>query len=329
MDNAVKSQLQSVRFGDVQTFKNIAIVPLITPVDGTFQYLTLGDALANSVIAITEISAEGSVPDLMVVNRARTPILLIDGEELKGAKQNRVLNSSVLLKELSETKIPVSCTEQGRWAYTSQAFADSGNVMSHKARARKTSSVHRSLAMYGAPASDQGEVWDEVSQLQAKACCMSPTSAMSDVFKAREENLRQCEDVFKPVPNQVGLIAFIDGNPAGADIVSLTAAYGKLHPKLVRSYALEGLLDPKLDTPGVQTIGARARQFLVGIDTTEEREFPSVGYGTDYRFKGKALAGTALVHENEVIHAVFFHLGGLEQPERMASHRPRRRRFIE
>ena len=91
--------------------------------------------------------------------------------------------------------------------------------------------------------SNQGEVWDGIAELQDKACAPSPTSAMSDVYKAREEDLRKCDEIFKPVANQVGLLAFIGGKPAGADMVSLTSAYAKLHPKLVRSYALEGLLD--------------------------------------------------------------------------------------
>jgi len=44
------------------------------------------------------------------------------------------------------------------------------------------------------------------------------------------------------VPNQIGLLAFISGVPAGMDLVSLNAAYATLHPKLVRIYTLEGLL---------------------------------------------------------------------------------------
>ncbi|HOX59719.1 MAG TPA: hypothetical protein P5205_21515 [Candidatus Paceibacterota bacterium] len=249
MESVVQSRLQSVQFGEAQTYKNITILPLIAPADGTFQYRTLGEALATWDIAITEVSAAGSVPDLLVVNRANKPVLLIDGEELAGAKQNRVLNTSILIKEVSETKIPVSCTEQGRWSYASQAFAESGHVMAYKSRSKKTRSVHQSLESCGAPKSDQGEVWNGVAELQLKACCMSPTSAMSDVYKARDEDLRKCDEIFKPVANQVGLLAFIGGKPAGADIVSLTSAYARLHPKLVRSYTLEGLLDSPPSPP--------------------------------------------------------------------------------
>ena len=38
MENAVKSRLQTVQLGEAQTYKNIAILPLIAPADGTFQY---------------------------------------------------------------------------------------------------------------------------------------------------------------------------------------------------------------------------------------------------------------------------------------------------
>ena len=73
MENVVQTRLQSVQFGEAQTYKNITILPLIAPADGTFQYRTLGEALATWDIAITEVSAAGSVPDLMVVNRANKP----------------------------------------------------------------------------------------------------------------------------------------------------------------------------------------------------------------------------------------------------------------
>jgi hypothetical protein len=329
LENAVKSRLQSVKLGEPQTYKNIAIVPLIAPADGTFQYRTLGEALAAGDLVITEISANGSVPELLVVNRDNKPVLLIDGEELAGAKQNRVLNTSILLKEASETKIPVSCTEQGRWSHTSKAFSESGNVMAYKSRSKKTRSVHSSLESCGAHMSAQGEVWEGIAELQAKACAPSLTSAMNDVFKAREEDLRHCDEIFKPVTNQIGLLAIIDGQPAGVDMISLTSAYARIHPKLVRSYALEGLLESKQQAPAPDAIVTQARKFLEEITAADERQFPSIGHGTDHRFKSKILAGTALVHEKEVIHAALFRLDETEQSERMAPYRARRRHVYE
>ena len=60
----------------------------------TLAYGTLAEALRYGVIVVTEVNAGGSIPDLKVINNADSSVLLLDGEELKGAKQNRVLNAS-------------------------------------------------------------------------------------------------------------------------------------------------------------------------------------------------------------------------------------------
>jgi len=305
-------------------------LPLIAP-DGSFGCRTRSEALATADITITEVSASGSVPELLVVNRGKTPVLLIDGEELAGGKQNRVLNNSILLKESSETRIPVSCTEQGRWSYASPSFASSGNVMAPKARAMKSRSVSRSLDASVSYLSDQGEVWNEISELSAKACFHSPTSAMNDVFKAREDDLHRCVEVFHSVPCQIGLVDFTAARLAGFDLVSLDSAYATIHSRLIRSYALESLLmSPGPDTSG-QDFASMANSFMHQVAATGERRFPSVGYGFDSRYRGEALAGAALVHTDEVIHSAFFQLDTTRpaDTDHMDSLRNRRRYYRE
>ena len=328
MENVINSRLQSVRFAPVQKFRNISVLPLLAP-DGAFEYRTLGVALASSDIAITEVSASGSVPELLVVNRGATHVLLLDGEELAGAKQNRVLNTSILLAPKSETRIPVSCTEQGRWSYASPAFAESGNVMAQKLRALKSRSVSQSLQTSASYHSDQGEVWHGIAELQSKAGHHSPTSAMHDVFKSREHDFRQCVESFPCLPGQVGLFVLIDGSPVGLDLVSLGGAYVQLHSKLVRSYALESLLESTNAQPSVTDPAERASEFLHRIGAVTEQRFPSVGCGLDCRHRGAGLAGSALLHENEVIHAAWFRLDppGHAAPDPMASFLARRRRY--
>ncbi len=55
------------------------------------EYLTLDEALAAKTATVTEVSESGSVPELYFQNEGDLPVLLLDGEELVGAKQNRVL----------------------------------------------------------------------------------------------------------------------------------------------------------------------------------------------------------------------------------------------
>ena len=42
------------------------------------------------------------------------PVLLLDGDEPVGAKQNRVLNLTILAPPMAEIRIPVVCIEQAR-----------------------------------------------------------------------------------------------------------------------------------------------------------------------------------------------------------------------
>jgi hypothetical protein len=323
MERTLKSRLQSIRFGEVQAYKNLAGVPLLSPTEGGLKYLTLSEALESWNIAVTEASAGGTMPELLVVNRGDQPVLLIDGEELSGAKQNRGLATSILLKECSKTRIPVCSTEQGRRAHTSGAFQESGNIMARTTRARKARSVTASLAASASFRPDQSEVWDGIAELQSKACAPSPTSAMSDVFKAHAEGLHACAQSFPLLFNQIGLLAIIDGKAAGLDLLSLSAAYAKLHPKLIRSYALETLLEPQGKPITHNQALDRTHAFLDDIQTAQPTPFPSIGYGTDLRFQAKGLIGTALIHENEIIHSAFFRLDEQDKPAKTASLRHR------
>ena len=329
METEVGRRLQSVELGPPQEYKSIVVLPMLCPEKGKCNYLTLGEALNEQSISVTEVSDAVVVPFLLVMNRGRLPVLLVDGEELAGAKQNRVLNTSILVKEGSKAKVPVSCTEHGRWSYASAAFEQSGNLMAHKMRARKARSVSESLLREASYESNQDQVWDDIQELQAKANAQSPTSAMKDVFGSREEELSNCDKAFQCVPGQVGLLVLINGRPVGLDWLSLESAYKRLHTKLVRSYALEALLEAGPSKVKTATWAIKAQAFLREIVASKETRFPSVGYGTDRRFTGKALGGTALVHADEVIHAAFFRL--LEEPsiEGMASLHKRRRRFCE
>lgn len=142
MDPVISSVLSKLEFGEMQVFRNMGILPLFAPADHGPEYICLGDALKQGILTITEIHEGGSVPELKVIHKGTIPALLLDGEELAGAKQNKVLNTTILVKENSETVIPVSCTEHGRWAYATKEFSESGTIMNRKVRREKVSSAH-------------------------------------------------------------------------------------------------------------------------------------------------------------------------------------------
>lgn len=322
MDKEIKKYILSFEFGNLKHFKNMGVIPLITSLNDAPEYLTLREALDKQVLIISEVSHEGSVPELKVTNKAEIPVLLLDGEELAGAKQNRVLNTTILLKEKSETIIPVSCTEQRRWAYTSKELSDSGTVMIPKLRGMKARSVSNTLADSQQFRSDQGTVWTGIDEMSAEADAHSQTGAMKDVFEAKISDLDEYLKAFTCVSHQRGLFTFIDEEVVGFDFLSLESAYTLLHPKLVKSYAMEALLQKKPRTKEPNT--EKAKEFIEETMKCNEKKYESVGKGWDYRFEGERIVGSALKFGKKVIHMAFFRIAESEKAGKIAGYRRRR-----
>ena len=95
----------------------MTLFELLRPQNGGPEYITLREAIERGVFTVTEVSEGGSVPELMVANKGDVAVLLLDGEEVRGAKQNRILNTTILVGPKSTIKVPVSCVEHGRWSY--------------------------------------------------------------------------------------------------------------------------------------------------------------------------------------------------------------------
>ncbi len=120
--DAIQTFLGTLKQGGKQSHLKMTLIPLLASDAGEPDYLILEETLGQGVVEIAEVSQGGSVPDLKLVNKSPSKLLVVDGEELVGAKQNRIVNATFLIASLTEITIPVSCVEQGRWAYRSQYF---------------------------------------------------------------------------------------------------------------------------------------------------------------------------------------------------------------
>ena len=106
--------LPRVRVGNPIRHEALTAFPLYAEGEGAVDYLLSDEAIAAGSVVVEVVSESGSVPNLRVDNRGDSRVLFLEGEELRGAKQNRVLNTSVLVAAHSQVMIPVSCVEQGR-----------------------------------------------------------------------------------------------------------------------------------------------------------------------------------------------------------------------
>lgn len=141
----IKDFLEIVKFARAQVCQNLVLFPLLAPESGEPDYLTLEEALGQEAVVITEVSEGGQVPELKLVNHSDSKILILDGEELKGAKQNRIVNATFLIGPKSEMVIPVSCVEHGRWDYKSREFDSGEKIMHYSLRREHQREVSKNL----------------------------------------------------------------------------------------------------------------------------------------------------------------------------------------
>ncbi|MCC7550817.1 MAG: hypothetical protein KO316_04825 [Methanobacterium sp.] len=313
MDELIADYIHEMELGKIQEYKGMSVFPLYISGDESL-YITLKEALDDDLITVTEVDESGLVPELKVINRANIPVLLLDGEELEGAKQNRVLNTSILLKENSETIVPVSCTEQGRWSYNSLNFQESGNIATHRVRRTKAASVYGSLKVQEEFRSDQRAVWNEIDDVSRDAQVNSQTRAMQDVYQARSADLDEYQRYFPVFEGQNGLLVMVNGEVMGLDILSSSQAYFILHRKLLKSYALEAILR---EGEGEGNFNGRdkAKSFLDEVQLSMDEKHPSIGYGWDHRLEGPSVVGSSLTYNDQVIHTVFFSKVGREKED--------------
>ena len=141
----IKETLKRIAVGHPRTFAGLSVYPLTGGTVGSPRYTILDEALRAGTARVTETSESGSVPELAFHNDGDPPVLVLDGEELAGAKQNRIVNLTILVPGKTKVVIPVSCVEAGRWASMSDEFASTEQVMYARARKGKFAGVSASI----------------------------------------------------------------------------------------------------------------------------------------------------------------------------------------
>ena len=265
-------------------------------------YLTLDEALAAGRARVTEVSAQGSVPELRFVNLGDQPILLIDGEELSGAKQNRVLTVTILVAPKTELVIPVSCVEAGRWAGAGE-FRSAPHVMYATGRAEKARSVSFSMSTLGTRRSDQSAVWQSIARLAEREGVRSRTSRLEDVYLARGDKIGAYVDELPAADGQLGAMFALGGKIRGIEAFDHPATLRKVLPKLVRSWAMDALT---VGHEGAAPQDAEVERRLGELASLSQSEHPAVGLGREVRFESPQVTGAALLHEGRVVHLCAF-----------------------
>ncbi len=321
MPRIIDSYLLEMEIGEPQVAGELAVFPLRSKQNPGPEYITLPEALESGQLTITEVSGSGSVPELKAVNQGEKAVLMVDGEELVGARQNRVLNTTIWVAPGVSLVIPVSCVERNRWSSLHHPMEKSEHLMACFMRQRKVQSVNKNLEKGAGFRSNQHEVWQEVEKASYLLNVKSPTAAMRDIYENQKAELENYLKAFHLIPDQKGLLVFFAGKPMGCDFLSREKAFASLFQKLLTSYILEAMIagqdkkarsqkakrqshkvNRKSARPAASPGLKKARNFFIEAAKSKEKRYEAIGSGVSCRYHHQDLVGASLEIDNSIPH---------------------------
>nr|WP_294999604.1 DUF6569 family protein [uncultured Methanobrevibacter sp.] len=275
-----------------QVHENITIIPLKTE-RIYIDLLTLKKGLELGLVEVKECDTS-QVNTVIVKNHSVTPLILIDGEEIIGGDQNRIVNSTILIDAESEMKIPVSCSEKHRWTFKSE-FKQSDYIANYKTRRAKEYASRVSSSF-------QDVIWSSIDSLEMEQDFASPTSAMDGSYENIKAAHNQIIKQFKIIDGQTGVLIMVDGQITGFELFLNSEIYREFHEKILKSY----LIDSKIKNTQF-TINIEAAQEVIdnACDSSFEKKNIS-GIESAYAFENEAGLGTLYLFKDKIVHWSYF-----------------------
>ena len=280
----------SIELLDSQKYENVEAIPIKSDYFGKKDFLTLKKGYEMGLVEIKELE-NSTVNTVLCKNDSVAPLILIDGDEITGAMQNRIINDTLLIPAKSTINIPVSCTEHGRWhtkgeGAESRTFKPSLYSANHSTRSRKSRAV-----------------WDSISEFESRSNFKSMTSALNDSYENLKDKQNDYLSKFHIEDGQNGVIFIVNGEVKGLELFYNHSIYKEYHEKLCRSYIIEAIVEKK----SVDNIDRlKLMKVLENISQSEFKSKKSIGLGDNLKFSNDFGSGSGLVWEDELIHMTFF-----------------------
>ena len=287
-----------LRVGPPQIAGTLTLFPIFGDGAG-LDYLTLAEAQQANAVKITELTGRSTVSLLAVKNAGVLPVLIIDGDILLGLKQDRVLNTTILVPAQSTLEIPVSCVEAGRWQPRSPTAQRSDFSVSPGVRAAKLKAMIGRARSSGKFDSDQLAVWSEVEKYALSLGVRSETNAYSDIVRQRRPQIEERLAQLKPADGQSGVLAAVAGRPVSFDLFDKASTLARLWQGLIGSYVTESLASPASEA-SIDVEAASA--WIRSLSSGEASVHPAVGMGEAALITAAGHDLSALVVDSVPIH---------------------------
>ena len=284
-------KIPDIRVGEPTVCGGVAVFPLFSErslfgVD----YILADEAMQHGTLAVTEVSEEGMVGTLLAANEGDQPVLFVEGEELTGAKQNRVLGESVLIPAKTRTRIPVCCVQRGKWAYSTRQF---------KAGSCCPPTLRHLLkqGMPGRPFDSQAAVWREICRKHWATGTHSEKENLSDALDTHRGAVDALRRALPYVEGASGLAIAI-GAIVSVDVFDLSTC------RRVWGRFVEGLVLDALEVGATDRLadGKDISVRLYRMSSVRWEQVPTVGLGEAFRAQDEGALATALVLDGALVH---------------------------
>lgn len=209
--------------------------------------ITLQEAMERKLFVVYETS---NVNELEVENLSKEfEVFIQSGDIVKGGKQDRVLAVSIIIPVRSgRVRIESFCVESGRW--TKRGQEDSTKFNSSNDRI-----VTKDLKIAANGARSQQEVWDKVSDAQARLGRSVGGSVAADdsrsslqlslenkkVVATIDEYVQKLSGVINGKSDVIGYAFAINGRINSADVYVSNALFKKVWGKMLKASATEAV----------------------------------------------------------------------------------------
>ncbi len=295
--------IPKIRVGKPVRHKSLSVFPLfndeLDSESGSLEYLLSGEALANDSVVVEEIDESGSVPELVVDNRSNHRVLFIEGEELIGAKQNRILNTTILIDARSRIKVPVSCVEQGRWHYRSKRFSSAGSHSPAKLRYALKKSVSDSIKEQKGHQSDQSKVWEKVGEIHAEHGSGKPNEALFAAFDSRKDQRQDFSQRIKYIEGASGLATAVGKQVVAVDLFDKPETCEKVWDRLLSGPVLDAIVAEETEQDAsLEDVG----RLVENVSKADWEATTAVGLGEEFRAEFEKDHASALVFQENLVH---------------------------
>ena len=261
------------------------------------KYLSFSEAIAKNQVQISEVNKEGLLTKLSVSNKSSDNIIILNGELIIGTqiRQDRIVDSTVLIPGYATVLINTFCGEQYRWSpRLTNKISTSESLYFSSGRANNAADINTKL-------SKQCRIWSEISEKISDFNVKSFTNSVDQIYKKKKVNVEEIVNFFKIPSEAVGVALGINHQLVNIDIFSNNCMLQIYLPKIIRSIVLDSF---KKISKKSYLKKKEVHRFLRQIHQAnkQKRKVVEGTLGEELQFNSESVAGSILYHKEQTVH---------------------------